>query len=115
MADSSKIVIVGGGAVGLSVAYHLGKLGAKEVLLLERNTLSSGTSWHAAGIVGPLRASLNMTHLARYAIELIPALEVESGQATGYCRTGGFFLAQRPERLVELRRIEAMGRRPFNA
>lgn len=87
--ESRKIVIVGGGVIGLSVAYHLGKLGADDVLLLERNQLTSGTSWHAAGIVGPLRASMNMTRIAAYASELLPQLEVETGQSTGYRQTGG--------------------------
>ena len=80
----SPIIIVGGGVIGLSVAYHLAKLGAEDVLLIERNQLTSGTSWHAAGIVGPLRPSLNMTGLARYALELLPQLETETGQATVY-------------------------------
>ena len=61
MSVSHKIVIVGGGVIGLGVAYHLAKLGVNDVLLLERNQLTSGTSWHAAGIVGPLRASINLT------------------------------------------------------
>ena len=84
MQDSAKVVIVGGGAIGLGVAYHLGELGWSDVLLLERNALTSGTSWHAAGIVGPLRASTNLTRLAKYAIELVARLEQETGQATGY-------------------------------
>ncbi len=102
-------IIIGGGVIGLSVAYHLGKLGAERVLLLERNELTGGTSWHAAGIVGPLRASRHLTALAEYAVELFPALEAETGQALGYKTTGGFFLAQRPERLIELRRLQAIG------
>ncbi|MEL6377606.1 MAG: FAD-dependent oxidoreductase, partial [Pseudomonadota bacterium] len=60
----SRTVIIGGGAIGLSVAYHLGKRGISDVILLERNKLTSGTSWHAAGIIGPLRATPNMTRLA---------------------------------------------------
>lgn len=107
--DSARVVIIGGGAIGLSVAYHLGQLGCTDVLLLERNTLTSGTSWHAAGIVGPLRASMNLTTLAKYATELFVRLETQTGQATGYKRTGGLWLAQREARLVELRRIAAMG------
>ncbi len=104
-----KTVIIGGGVIGLSVAYHLGKLGKANVVLLERNQLSSGTSWHAAGIVGPLRSSQNLTELARYAIELFADLEQETGQSTGYRQTGGLWLAQKPARLVELKRIAAMG------
>jgi 4-methylaminobutanoate oxidase (formaldehyde-forming) len=109
--EHRNVVIIGGGAIGLSVAYHLGHLGVEEVLLLERDQLTSGTSWHAAGIVGPLRASMNLTHLAKYALELFTELESETGQATGYQQTGGVWLAQQPERMVELQRIKAMGDR----
>jgi 4-methylaminobutanoate oxidase (formaldehyde-forming) len=109
--ERRNIVIVGGGAIGLSVAYHLARLGVEDVLLLERDQLTSGTSWHAAGIVGPLRASMNLTELAKYALELFVELEADSGQATGYRQTGGVWLAQRPERMVELQRIKAMGDR----
>ena len=94
----------------MSVAYHLAKRGAEDVLLLERNQLTSGTSWHAAGIVGPLRATPNMTRLAMYATELFPRLEAETGMSTGYRRTGGYWLARRPERMDELHRVAALGR-----
>lgn len=109
MSDSARIVIVGGGVIGLGIAYHLAKLGAEDVLLIERNQLTSGTSWHAAGIVGPLRASLKLTQLASYATELLPRLEAESGQSTGYRQTGGFWLASTADRMIELRRIAAIG------
>jgi 4-methylaminobutanoate oxidase (formaldehyde-forming) len=107
--EQAKVAIVGGGVIGLSLAYHLGRLGCSDVLLLERNTLTSGTSWHAAGVVGPLRASLNLTRLSIYATELFGRLEDETGQATGYRRTGGLWLAQTQDRLTELARIAAMG------
>ena len=107
--SSARIVIVGGGVIGLGVAWHLAGLGVDDVLLVERNQLTSGTSWHAAGIVGPLRASMNATRLAMAADEVFPALERETGRSTGYRRTGGFWLARTPERLVELRRIAAIG------
>ncbi len=109
LASGSRVVVIGGGVIGLSVAYHLAKKNAAEVILLERNQLTSGTSWHAAGIIGPLRASMNLTRLAIYATELFPALESETGQATGYRRTGGYWLAQSADRMIELRRIAAMG------
>lgn len=105
-----KIVIIGGGAVGLSLAYHLTRTPGIEVSLLERNALTSGTSWHAAGIVGPLRATPNMTRLAMYAGALFPRLEAESGMSTGYRRTGGYWLARDPARMDELHRIAALGR-----
>lgn len=112
----SRVVIIGGGAIGLSLAYHLSKrqsadpkAAPKDVLLLERNQLTSGTSWHAAGIVGPLRATPNMTRLACHALELFPQLEAETGMATGYGRTGGYWLAREPQRLDELHRISDLG------
>ena len=105
-----EILIIGGGAVGLSVAYHLAKRGAKNVTLLERNQLTSGTSWHAAGIVGPLRATASMTRLASHALTLFPQLEEETGMSAGYRRTGGYWLARVPERMDELKRICTVGR-----
>ncbi|MEB8386301.1 FAD-dependent oxidoreductase [Rhodobacteraceae bacterium KMM 6894] len=106
----SRILIIGGGAIGLSLAYHLAQRGETGVVLLERNTLTSGTSWHAAGIVGPLRVTPNMTRLAMYAGELFPALEGLTGQSTGYRQTGGYWLARAPERMDELHRIASLGR-----
>jgi 4-methylaminobutanoate oxidase (formaldehyde-forming) len=106
---NARIVIIGGGVIGLGIAYHLAKLGVDDVLLIERNQLTSGTSWHAAGIVGPLRASMNLTRLAAYATELLPKLEAETGQATGYRQTGGYWLARNNDRMIELNRIAAMG------
>lgn len=105
----SRTLIIGGGAIGLSVAYHLAKRGVRDVQLVERNQLTSGTSWHAAGIVGPLRATPNMTRLASYALELFPALEAETGMSTGYRRTGGYWLACEDARLDELCRIADLG------
>lgn len=84
-----SIIIIGGGAIGLSAACHIGRRGGSQVTLLERNQLTSGTSWHAAGIAGPLRATSNMTRRASHALELFPRLEAETGMSTGYRRTGG--------------------------
>ena len=105
----AEVVIIGGGVIGLSVAYHLARRGAADVVLLERHRLTSGTSWHAAGVVGPLRASMNLTRLSVYATELFVSLEAETGQSTGYRRTGGLWLAQTAERLTELKRTAALG------
>jgi 4-methylaminobutanoate oxidase (formaldehyde-forming) len=107
--ENARIVIIGGGVIGLAVAYHLAELGISDVILLERHQLGSGTSWHAAGIVGPLRASLNLTRLAQYATELFPRLEEQTGQSPGYRQTGGLWLARRPERMTELRRMARIG------
>ncbi|MGC8469713.1 MAG: NAD(P)/FAD-dependent oxidoreductase, partial [Acetobacteraceae bacterium] len=108
--DRARVVIVGGGVVGCSVAYHLTKLGWREVVLLERKRLTSGTTWHAAGLVGQLRSTLNMTRLAQYTAKLYAGLEAETGQATGWRRCGSVSLATTKERLVELRRGAAMAR-----
>jgi glycine cleavage system aminomethyltransferase T/glycine/D-amino acid oxidase-like deaminating enzyme len=105
----SGTVIIGGGAIGLSVAYHLAKRGVQGITLYERNRLTSGTSWHAAGIVGPLRASLNMTRIAMYAGTLFPQLEKETGLSTGYRQTSGYWLARADDRMDELHRIAAIG------
>ena len=109
MGNRTELIIVGGGAIGLSVAYHLGMEGRHSVHLFENNQIGSGTSWHAAGIVGPLRSSVNMTRLAMHAVKLFPQLEQETGQSVGYRRTGGYWLAQTQQRLTELARIGAVG------
>jgi len=77
-----EVVVIGGGVIGCSVAYHLAQVGFSEVVLLERQQLTSGTTWHAAGLVGQLRTSINMTKLAKYTSELYRGLEEETGQAT---------------------------------
>jgi 4-methylaminobutanoate oxidase (formaldehyde-forming) len=113
MADlpkQARVVIVGGGVIGCSIAYHLTKLGWSDVVLLERKTLTSGTTWHAAGLVGQLRQSINMTQLARYTAELYRGLEAETGQATGYRQCGSISLATTPGRMEELRRNASMAK-----
>ena len=107
---SAQIVIVGGGIVGCSLAYHLTRLGVCEVVLLERRKLTSGTTWHAAGLVGQLRATQNLTRLAQYTTELFQGLEAETGQATGYVRTGSITAATHAERWQEIRRQASMAR-----
>ena len=106
----AQVVIIGGGVVGCSVAYHLTKLGWTDVVLLERKQLTSGTTWHAAGLIGQLRASSNMTKLARYSAELYMGLEAETGVATGMRQVGSVSVALTDERLEELYRNAAMAR-----
>lgn len=108
--NKARVVIIGGGVVGCSVAYHLAKLGWKDVILLERKQLTSGTTWHAAGLIGQLRASSNMTKLARYSAELYMGLEAETGVATGMRQVGSVSAALSTERLEELNRGAAMAR-----
>src|SRR5579864_274403 len=84
----ARVVIVGGGAVGCSVAYHLAKLGWTDVVLLEQGQLSCGTTWHAAGLVGQLRAHESMTKLIRYSTALYAGLEADTGLATGWKQCG---------------------------
>jgi 4-methylaminobutanoate oxidase (formaldehyde-forming) len=101
---------VGGGVIGCSIAYHLSKLDWTDVILLERKQLTSGTTWHAAGLVGQLRTSINMTRLARYTSELYSQLEAETGQATGYRQCGSISLATNNERFEELKRSASMAK-----
>ncbi|WP_028644242.1 GcvT family protein [Nocardioides sp. URHA0020] len=103
----AQVVIVGGGVIGTSVAYHLTRLGWTDVLLLEQGTLSCGTTWHAAGLVGPLRASESGTRLVQYSAELYDSLEAETGLATGYRNVGGVIVARTEDRMVQLRRTAA--------
>ena len=106
----TRVVIIGGGVAGCSVAYHLAKLGWTDVVLLERKQLTSGTTWHAAGLIGQLRATANMTRLARYSAELYGSLEAETGVATGFRRVGSITLALTAERYEELKRGASMAR-----
>ncbi|MDE1922800.1 MAG: FAD-dependent oxidoreductase [Gammaproteobacteria bacterium] len=106
----ARVVIVGGGVIGCSIAYHLGKLGWSDVVLLERKQLTSGTTWHAAGLVGQLRQTINMTQLARYTGDLYRNLEAETGQATGYRQCGSISLATTPARMEELARNASMAK-----
>ncbi|SPF79198.1 4-methylaminobutanoate oxidase (formaldehyde-forming) [Aliiroseovarius pelagivivens] len=106
----ARVVIIGGGVIGCSVAYHLTKLGWKDVVLLERKQLTSGTTWHAAGLIAQLRATANMTKLAKYSQELYGDLEAETGVATGFKRVGSISVALTTERMEELARQAAMAR-----
>ncbi len=100
----AEVVIIGGGILGCSIAYHLAKLGWSDVVLLERKKLTSGTTWHAAGLVRAALYSESLTKLAKYTMELYAGLEAETGQATGYVRPGSLSIAANPERWEEFRR-----------
>lgn len=106
----AQVVIIGGGIIGCSVAYHLCKLGLSDVVLLERKSLTSGTTWHAAGLVGQLRATQNLTRLAQYTTTLLQELEAETGQATGFKQTGSLAVANNAERFEELKRGASMAK-----
>jgi 4-methylaminobutanoate oxidase (formaldehyde-forming) len=106
----ARVAVVGGGVIGCSVAYHLAKIGWSDVVLLEREQLACGTTWHAAGLVGQLRPSINMTRLARYTRELYQELEAETGQATGYRQSGSISIAVNEERFEELKRSASMAK-----
>jgi glycine cleavage system aminomethyltransferase T/glycine/D-amino acid oxidase-like deaminating enzyme len=108
--DKANVVIVGGGVIGCSIAYHLARIGFSDVVLLERQQLTSGTTWHAAGLVGQLRTSINMTKLAKYTSELYRGLEAETGQATGYKQCGSISIATNEERFEELKRSASMAK-----
>jgi len=108
--NEADVVIVGGGIAGCSIAYHLTKIGIADVALVERKQLTCGTTWHAAGLVGQLRATRNMTELAKYTSELFAGLEAETGQATGFKQHGSIALALTDARFEELKRGASMGR-----
>jgi 4-methylaminobutanoate oxidase (formaldehyde-forming) len=105
--DRAHVVIIGGGVIGTSVAYHLTKLGFTDVVLLEQGQLSSGTTWHAAGLVGQLRASESATRLVQYSTQLYAELESETGLSAGYKQCGGVTVARTEDRMVQLRRTAA--------
>ena len=106
----ARVVIVGGGIVGCSVAYHLTELGWRDVVVIEQGRLSGGTTWHAAGLVGQLRSHANMTRLIRASTELYAGLEAETGLATGWKQCGSLTVARTPERMTMLRRTASMAR-----
>jgi|TARA_B100001540_G_scaffold136271_1_gene121100 glycine cleavage system aminomethyltransferase T/glycine/D-amino acid oxidase-like deaminating enzyme len=108
--ERAQVVIIGGGIVGASIAYHLTELGWTDVVLLERHTLTSGTTWHAAGLVGQLRATHNMTRLAAYSADLYHRLEHDMDHPTGFKKVGSLSVADNHERLEELVRGAGMAR-----
>ena len=108
--EKAKVVIIGGGAVGASVLYHLAKAGWDNLVLLERKELGCGTTWHAAGLVGQLRNNLNLTKLAQYTAQLFESLEAETGQPTGFRQNGSISVAPNEQRFEELKRSVTMAR-----
>jgi 4-methylaminobutanoate oxidase (formaldehyde-forming) len=103
----ARVVVVGGGIVGVSVAYHLTRLGWSDVVVLEQGHLSGGTTWHAAGLVGQLRATEGGTRLVQYSASLYESLEAEVGLSTGWKRVGGVTVARTADRMTQLRRTAA--------
>ena len=108
--SSARVVIIGGGVVGCSVAYHLAHLGYTDVVLLERKKLTSGTTWHAAGLIGQLRATQNLTQMVKYSGNLYEKLEAETGVATGFRRSGSISLATNEERFTEFKRNASLAK-----
>ena len=108
--EEARIVIIGGGIIGVSTAYHLAQLGETDCIVLEQGQLTNGSTWHAAGLVGQLRSNANVTQLLKYSVELYDRLEQETGQATGWKMNGGLRLACHPERVREIKRQITMAR-----
>eukprot|EP00731_Ephydatia_muelleri_P026474 Em0018g574a len=108
--DRAKAVICGGGVVGCSVAYHLAKIGIKDVILLEQGSISCGTTWHAAGLVGLMRGNSSGTKICQYGVDLYPKLEEETGLGTGWKNVGSLAVARNRDRLRVLEAHQAVGR-----
>ncbi len=104
MRDSAQVVIIGGGIVGCSIAYHLTKMGWRDVVILEKGELTSGSTWHAAGLVGQLRSHRNITRMLQYSVGLYKTLEAETGLTTGWKESGCLHLASTKERILELKK-----------
>ena len=104
----ASVIIIGGGVMGCSTLYHLAKSGVSDAILLERNQLTSGTTWHSAAQVRALRSSKNLTDLVRYSVSLYSSLEVETGQSTGWINKGSLSIATSPDRLNFIKRQQAL-------
>ncbi|MBT6464470.1 MAG: GcvT family protein [Proteobacteria bacterium] len=107
---NARAIVIGGGVIGCSTAYHLAKLGWDDVVVLERKKVSSGTTWHAAGLVTTLRDTESQTRLAQYSLKLYEDLEEETGQATGFIKCGSIQLAMTKDKVEEMRRGCALAR-----
>src|SRR3954467_6558679 len=108
--EQARIVIIGGGILGCSIAYHLTAMGERDVVLLEQHKLTDGATWHAAGLVGQLRSSRNTTRMLEHSVELYGRLEEETGQAVDWHQVGSLRLACSPERVMELKRLTTMAK-----
>ncbi|NQV84637.1 MAG: FAD-dependent oxidoreductase [Rhodospirillales bacterium] len=108
--NKARVVVIGGGVIGCSIAYHLTKIGWSDVIVLERKKLTSGTTWHAAGLIGQLRDNRDMTKLAKYTAELYAGLEAETGQATGFKQNGSLSIATHEGRFEDLKRRADMAK-----
>jgi sarcosine dehydrogenase len=108
--QAAQVVVIGGGIIGCSTAYHLARNHKAEVLLLEQGKLTSGSTWHAAGLVGQLRSSASITKVLKYSVDLYKRLEGETGQATGWKMTGCLRLATTPDRWTEYKRLATTAR-----
>ncbi|MGE0242160.1 MAG: FAD-dependent oxidoreductase [Parvibaculaceae bacterium] len=110
MVDKVDVIVIGGGIIGCSIAYHLARRGITDTLLLERRQLCCGTTWHSVGSVAEFRGSRILTELAKYSVGLYRSLEAETGMATGYKKSGSIMLALNQERLMEMQRTIALAR-----
>ena len=108
---TARVVVIGGGVVGCSILYHLAKAGWRDVVLLERDELTSGSSWHAAGSLYSLTSPSNASVLQKYALDLYATLGEESGQDCGFHKTGELWLALSGEEVKSLKVVRAQGRR----
>ena len=106
--SQARVVVVGGGIAGCSVAYHLAQMGWRDVVVLEQGALAGGTTWHAAGLVGRLRTSNSLTTINKYSAELYPRLEQETGHSIGWKQVGSLIVAKSEDRMIQLRRTMAM-------
>ncbi|WP_306115505.1 MULTISPECIES: FAD-dependent oxidoreductase [unclassified Roseovarius] len=106
----ASVVVIGGGIMGCSTLYHLAKMGVGDAVLLERNRLTSGTTWHSAAQVRALRHSRNLTRMIQYSVDLYSQLEMETGQSVGWIQKGSLSIATTPDRLTHIKRQEALAR-----
>ncbi|MBX2885439.1 MAG: FAD-dependent oxidoreductase [Granulosicoccus sp.] len=108
--EHASVVVIGGGIMGCSTLYHLAKLGVTDAVLLERNQLTSGTTWHSAAQVRALRSSRNLTRMIQYSVDLYSQLEQETGQSVGWIQKGSLSIATQPDRLTHIQRQESLAK-----